>query len=190
MDCERAGQLMSLRLDNEISPAEVRALEAHLGTCAECRQVWELMQEMSALFAEARMVQPPEDFTERLLERLTTQWMEQRTTRWPLGALLLLLGGAIITLLVVTPFIGTAGVLVGLLREPDPVRQGLEVLPGLVSVGEALLRAMWLILSAVMQLISLPLLVVYLWLILTLTTAWLLVLHAARPSTDGLAGNR
>jgi predicted anti-sigma-YlaC factor YlaD len=177
---------MSLRLDNELAPAEVMALDAHLDACGDCREVWGAMLELSTLFAEARMMVPPEGFTDQVMVLLA----KHRAARWSVwGALLLFLGGAVVALLMVLPFLGTAGVLVEALRQPSLVRHSMELLPGFFSVGQALLRAVWLLLSSVMRFIPLPLLVVYLWSVLMLTAVWLLVLRAARPSTDALARN-
>jgi anti-sigma factor RsiW len=48
MDCGEALQLRHLRIDGELDPAEVPALEAHLKRCAACREVFERERALSA----------------------------------------------------------------------------------------------------------------------------------------------
>lgn len=180
MRCERAGELMSLRLDDELPPAEGALLDAHLEGCAACHRTWEAMQRLSTLFARAPSVSPPEDFTNRVMSRLA----ERHARAAPVwGALVLLLGAGTLTLLVALPLLGAAGVLVEMVGQPNLVRHSMEFLPGFFSIGLALLRASWLFLSSLFRLVSPPLVALYLGLVVMLTAGWLLVLRIVRPSS-------
>lgn len=69
MDCRRVQEQFSAFLDGELSTRQCQEIEAHLSTCATCRQelrVWEQLWE--ALLAEP-VVAPP-DLRERVLARL------------------------------------------------------------------------------------------------------------------------
>lgn len=68
--CEEALELLSARLDGELTAQEERELEDHLSVCPACR---ELGKELSALhfsFEELEDEQAPEDLAARVMERV------------------------------------------------------------------------------------------------------------------------
>jgi len=68
--CEEALELLSARLDGELTAQEERELEDHLSVCPACR---ELAEELSALhfsFEDLEDEQAPEDLTARVMERV------------------------------------------------------------------------------------------------------------------------
>jgi anti-sigma factor RsiW len=52
-------EMMSLKLDNLLDPAEDESLQAHLAECAECSFTWEVMSEADALFTASAAAPVP-----------------------------------------------------------------------------------------------------------------------------------
>src|SRR4051812_5981703 len=75
MTCDEAINLISARMDGEISPEQDAALEGHLATCASCRELAEAMSAQDAaldgLFAERR--HGALAVAERVIRRLETE---------------------------------------------------------------------------------------------------------------------
>jgi anti-sigma factor RsiW len=82
MNCQVARQLFSTHLDGELSPAEVKALDAHLAGCTACVTELELAQELCAALREGVMpVAAPPGFA-----RSVTAAIEKRRDRgWLAG---------------------------------------------------------------------------------------------------------
>lgn len=181
MHCERVSELMSLRLDGELSPAEAKFLDAHLDGCAGCRDTWVALQRISSLFAGAPSVSPPEDFARRVMSRVAQRHAGRRYV-W--GALLLLLGTGILISLVALPLLWAAGDLAEVFRQPTLVLRGVALVPEFFFIGRALVRAGWLLLSSLFGLVSVPVLGLYLSLALMFSAVWLLVLRTVRPAAS------
>lgn len=180
MRCERASELMSLRLDGELPPAEGALLDGHLEGCPACRETWLAMQRLSTVFARAPLVAPPDDFTSQVMDRLAERRVRPGLV-W--GALLLLFGAGCLSLLGALQLIGVAGILVEVARQPGAVMRVMELLPSFFSIGLVLLRASWLFFSSFVSLLSPQVIALYLSLAVMLAATWLLVLCALRPST-------
>jgi anti-sigma factor RsiW len=105
-ECEHGEEmtaLMSLTLDGLLDDRDRRCLEQHLMTCATCRQEWEAMQEISALFALSPQVGPPLGFATRVERRLGEKTKKRRQLFGGLALLtssLSLAGVTVITLVV------------------------------------------------------------------------------------------
>lgn len=68
MDCDKALELISLRLDGLLTEEEERALDAHLEDCGPCRS---LLLELTALRdAMPEEEEPPEGFLDGVMERV------------------------------------------------------------------------------------------------------------------------
>jgi predicted anti-sigma-YlaC factor YlaD len=61
MNCARARELLTARLDGEIAPDDVAALEQHLDACEECRRECAEMSEVADLVGEIRLAKPSEE---------------------------------------------------------------------------------------------------------------------------------
>lgn len=73
MQCEQARQLFDAYLDGELSPAMATELGAHRVRCADCRQALALLEVSGHILRSDREpVQPPDDFTDRLLACVDT----------------------------------------------------------------------------------------------------------------------
>jgi anti-sigma factor RsiW len=51
-------ELISAYVDHQLDAAEIHALEAHLGGCADCRAVLDEMRALTGLFRDAERVEP------------------------------------------------------------------------------------------------------------------------------------
>lgn len=113
LGCEEALELISARLDGELTAAEQAGLDAHLASCPECRALQADFQKLHASLTEAAAAwraQPPAGLTQDVLEAVRaaklTPFQAQRR-RWrrrswaSLAAVLALVflgGGALFTL--------------------------------------------------------------------------------------------
>jgi len=68
--CEREREQIGAFLDGELEAGERAALEAHLPTCAGCRQALEDQQRLARAFAALPAVVPPPDFEARFWARI------------------------------------------------------------------------------------------------------------------------
>lgn len=91
---------LSLWLDNELGPAEVTQLQAHLNECAECSRVYQAMQRFDSMFrvAATHMVEPQTGFSARFEARLVQQQQAKRWQTWA-GVAVLLVGSVAMAML-------------------------------------------------------------------------------------------
>lgn len=68
--CERCTQLLSARLDGELTARETRELEAHLASCPECRALAEELEAIHAAFPRLEEIPAPEGFAQGVMERI------------------------------------------------------------------------------------------------------------------------
>lgn len=68
--CERCTQLLSARLDGELTAREARELEAHLASCPECRALAEELEAIHAAFPRLEEIPAPEGFAQGVMERI------------------------------------------------------------------------------------------------------------------------
>lgn len=83
MRCERARELMSLMLDEILTPEQRRDLEQHLGECVGCRAEWKLLKTAQRLIATTKPAPMPYDLVPIVMERVRAIEREQtKTTLW------------------------------------------------------------------------------------------------------------
>jgi len=70
MSCERYHELLSARLDRELTQDEAEELELHLVGCPKCRIVGEQMEEVREAFADLEEVPAPEGFAQGVMDRI------------------------------------------------------------------------------------------------------------------------
>jgi len=72
MSCRASVELMSLRLDGLLEPADITDLEQHIQTCPACTAQWTALREADRLLRAGarRPVQPPPDFAARVMTRV------------------------------------------------------------------------------------------------------------------------
>lgn len=81
LECEHGEEMtayMSLALDGLLDTGDHQRLEQHVATCVACRQEWEAMQQISALFEASALVGPPLGFAIRVERRLAAKKKQQR----------------------------------------------------------------------------------------------------------------
>ena len=120
--CEREREQIGAFLDGELEAGERAALEAHLPTCAGCRQALEDQQRLARAFAALPAVVPPPDFEARFWARIargedSPQGLLARLRRWlsPGGALALAATAAALLLLFLNlpgPYVGVGTITV------------------------------------------------------------------------------
>lgn len=71
--CDRYYELLSARVDRELTRDEAEAVELHLVGCAQCRIVWEQMEEARETFAHLEEVPAPEGFAQGVLDRIRAE---------------------------------------------------------------------------------------------------------------------
>jgi anti-sigma factor RsiW len=100
---EEITALMSLALDGLLDDRDRQRLQQHLITCATCRQEWEAMQQISALFEASPLVGPSLGFATRVERRIGEETKKRRRVFGGVALLtssLSLAGVTVITLIV------------------------------------------------------------------------------------------
>lgn len=70
-DCEAYLELISASLDGAVTPAETKALKAHLEVCPQCRTLLEDLTALHAAMPEEE--EPPQGFSERVMAAVAAQ---------------------------------------------------------------------------------------------------------------------
>lgn len=78
MGCEEYTQLISARLDGELTPEEAARLDEHLAVCPQCRILVRELEEMEAAFAQQETAQAPQELSRGVLERIRVQRAARR----------------------------------------------------------------------------------------------------------------
>ena len=71
--CDRYYELLSARVDRELTRDEAEEVELHLVGCAQCRIVWEQMEEAREAFAHLEEVPAPEGFAQGVMDRIRAE---------------------------------------------------------------------------------------------------------------------
>ncbi|MFN4179069.1 MAG: zf-HC2 domain-containing protein [Armatimonadota bacterium] len=80
MRCERAREMMSLMLDEILTPEQKRDLERHLSECVGCRAEWRLLKTAQRLIATTQPSPLPYDIVPIVMERVKAIERERRKT--------------------------------------------------------------------------------------------------------------
>ena len=136
MRCEKACEMMSLRLDGRLLPAELAELDGHVAGCGECREEWRRLQAIDAVLSAASAAAAPARLRGDVLARLNRG---KRIRQGLFGGAGLALGSAVLAAVVAVPaglgaleLLGIAPALIGGLPETAA-----HVLPSLGSIGHA-----------------------------------------------------
>lgn len=70
MRCEQARQLMSMMLDEILTPEQRSELELHLHECVGCRAEWKLLKTTQRLIATTKPAPMPYDIVPIVMERV------------------------------------------------------------------------------------------------------------------------
>src|SRR5437588_3210859 len=70
MHCKKATQLLQLYIDGCLTMQQTRALEAHVASCAACREELELLQEVAYALRNPGLIAEPEDLKMQIMQRI------------------------------------------------------------------------------------------------------------------------
>ena len=98
MDCNRAEELLSAYIDNEISAAEMVELGAHLKTCSNCKSALDQYLKIKKTSSDIKLVDPPHD-------RMENYWtnISARLSRG-FGWILFIVGSVILAIYAIYQF--------------------------------------------------------------------------------------
>ena len=102
MRCERAGEMMSARLDGRLDSMEATLLEEHLARCNACQAKWRRLHALDGLLTSAPMVHAPVNLRVQVMVRLSRR---ERARRAIIGGTALALGTVALALLALAPAI-------------------------------------------------------------------------------------
>lgn len=105
MNCDKALEAMSAKLDGELSEDEARELEEHLKTCASCRKLMAELTEMESGL-ESLCAEPPETLAPGVMRAIRAEKAEKQKKRRPHVTTWLIAGAAALALA-----LGAAGVI-------------------------------------------------------------------------------
>jgi len=129
MQCSRASELMSLRLDGLLDDVTQIALDEHLASCVRCSGEWETFRALSRLLDSAPTATPAPDFVGRVAHRLAKRRARSKARR----RRFVLLGASALLLLATLPAIVTLGGLLTDLSNPSSIEAGIRVVTMLLS---------------------------------------------------------
>lgn len=169
-NCKVYRRWMSLKLDGLLDQEQERALQAHLATCAACRAEWEALQFVSCFLDEQPMAPAPPGFVARVERRLAAERAAKR--RGVIGGAALALGALSLVTLGLSSLAGLIFQLWPLLQQPSLWDSLKGWLAQLADVGLAIGHAIALLLSSLFDVVGGPILLVYMLVVLLLTTFW------------------
>jgi hypothetical protein len=70
MHCFKATRLLQLYVDKQLSPDQMRSLEAHLFSCPACHQELRLLEEIEAALISEELVYEPADLASSIMWRI------------------------------------------------------------------------------------------------------------------------
>ena len=152
MRCQRATELMSLRLDQMLDQAGEEELEKHLKACPMCASTWTAMQGVSMLLAVAPMVGPAPGFTQRVKARIARRQSRRQLVTGYLvlaAGLLLIMALPLAYLAMPVSHVGRA-----VAQDPQALRHGLGLLARFGAIAHSFGEACWLLARAVLGLFS------------------------------------
>lgn len=142
MRCERAGRMMSTRLDGHINRTEMSCLRDHMASCSACQIEWQKMEALDRLFRSAPMWDAPPHLHVRVTSRIERREQARRAV---VGGIALVIGVTTLALLVLVPF--ALGLLDNLGIGPALVTGGLETITQLLVLFDALSRTLAILLD-------------------------------------------
>lgn len=73
MECKEILAKIDKHLENRLNDIEQHRIEKHLEKCNECRREYQELKEVFHILSNHPMVLPPEDFTEKIMNRINTK---------------------------------------------------------------------------------------------------------------------
>jgi predicted anti-sigma-YlaC factor YlaD len=183
MNCQEIGQLMSLSLDDALTTDEARQLQMHLDRCQSCQAKWDSMARISCLFADAPLVPPPTGFVAKVSQRLAQREARRRGI---LGGVILFMGTICLMVLALPAIIGAFTALEQLFSYFPLLSHGMQLILKLISIGRPLVKAGWLVLTALLSPSGQPILVSYSLAVFVLTALWVRLVSGRQRGYQGV----
>ncbi len=79
--------MISLSIDDMLTPDEDRELRQHVADCASCADLWHEMRQLELMFHRPVQVAPPADFTARVMNRVSVYETRRNAQPWIIGVL-------------------------------------------------------------------------------------------------------
>ena len=86
MDCEKALELMSAELDGMCTEQERAALQAHLETCADCRETYRQLRALDEALQDAEL-EPPQALHDNVMQQIRKEKKPARRVWLPAAAI-------------------------------------------------------------------------------------------------------
>ena len=144
MQCSKANELMSLRLDGLLDSITQERLDHHLSSCQSCEEEWQVLCELAELFQSTPLSVPAPGFAARVTLRVAETRARQELRR---GAFLLS-GGLLLLLVLTLPSLVGMVMLIGDLSSPSLISTGISTLTALISALSSVGDAVALLVSA------------------------------------------
>jgi predicted anti-sigma-YlaC factor YlaD len=176
MNCLKASELMSLRLDAPLSGLDERELQEHLATCADCRREWARVRAVSAALERPAFVVPSPHFSARVMVRIRRARRRDLVLRRGGVLLLSALIVAAIALVPTLTFINVG------IRNPAIVHALVNTGLWLLEIGRTLAGATQAVLRALVMGLSWPAVAGYSMLAVGMILCWLYLV--ARPTSQ------
>jgi len=187
MECNAYQEQMSLWIDDQLTEDELRQIEVHAASCANCRNMFDALRRLDRLLEATPMIAPVPGFTERFQARLVTR--RRRTRTW--AGLLTLTLATLVLVLGATALLAASGLtLWGNLAITGLLPQATSLLLDVGKATLAFLNLMWLIASALARGIRHPVFITYVAATTILIAAWTQIvtrhIRARHPVTANL----
>lgn len=142
MRCEKAGRMMSARLDDRLDHTDMLRLQDHLASCSACQARWQQMKALDLLFRSAPMSTAPPHLHVRVTSRIERQEQARRAIA---GGLALAVGTTALAVLVLIPLVVT--VVDNLAVAAILLTGGLETITQLLALLDAVSRTALILLN-------------------------------------------
>jgi hypothetical protein len=139
MHCKEASRLIQLYIDSRLTLDQVRALEAHVTSCAVCHAELDFLEEVANNLHDFRLVAEPKNLTAQIMQRVAMSPARSGSPRFSL------LRPSLPEILIAV-FLATVATLVSILQQPT-LRSVLPIANGHDSLSLAFIRTLHLLTS-------------------------------------------
>ncbi len=97
-NCAEVEKLLSAYIDQELTPAEARAVASHLALCASCQKDRAELERVKGIMGSVAKPKAPPELTDRIVEAaLRPRLSSPAAWRWMVGSGLALAAGILVT---------------------------------------------------------------------------------------------
>lgn len=79
MNCKLSGEYIMKFFDGDLNDIENSHLQRHLKACERCKREFESMKEIFDSLGQTNVIEPPEDFEERVMEKIYSMEMTNKS---------------------------------------------------------------------------------------------------------------